>query len=145
MTEAQTDRQVGGVRVLRILKKALIYASLVSVALIVALFLVLIAASFLLPSQPVQSEEIQTHEGFVRSLKDEGVLDKVVSIDCERLGRENKYSIVDYYIRCEATLAKNAGRYSYITAWKGGSWGGRLYWEFNILEDAREIEHLRSE
>jgi hypothetical protein len=104
------DEHSETMRVFRILKKALIYASLVSVALIVALILVFIAAGLLLPSKPVQSEEARTYEGLIRTLKNDGVLDQVVRIDCERLGPERE-DYIDFYIRCEATLKNNAGTY----------------------------------
>jgi hypothetical protein len=131
-------------RVFRILKKALIYASLVSVALIVALILVFIAAGLLLPSKPVQSEEARTYEGLIRTLKNDGVLDQVVRIDCERLGPERE-DYIDFYIRCEATLKNNAGTYVNYTAWGGGFWGSHLYTDGKTPEEFRETERLRSE
>ncbi|MCX7300868.1 MAG: hypothetical protein NTX73_10940 [Rhodobacterales bacterium] len=128
-------------RVLRILKKALIYASLVSVALIVALFLVFIAAGLLLPSKPVQSEEASTYEGLIRTLKNDGVLDQVVRIDCERLGPESETDDIDFYIRCEATLKNNAGTYVRYTSWAGGF----VSQDTTTPEEFREAERLRSE
>jgi hypothetical protein len=132
-------------RFLRVLKRALIYASAVSVMLIVALILALVAAGFLLPSKPVKSEEADTYEDLIRTLKNDGVLDQVVRIDCERLGPESVTDDADFYIRCEASLKNNAGTYVEWTAWRGGFGGGHLYSDTTTPEDFREIERLKSE
>ena len=127
------------------MKRALIYASAVSVMLIVALILVLVAAGFLLPSKPVKSEEADTYEDLIRTLKNDGVLDQVVRIDCERRVSESVTDDADFYIQCEATLKNNAGTYVEWTFWGGGFWGGHLYSDSMTPEEFREIERLRSE